>query len=454
MKVIELPSKVVHPDTGATVRRVEVEPARARVLGSERLKPPVDDVDIAYISLATCASRLKHLLDIDAPESILENERVLVQEAFRALVACKKGRSGELWLPYKDLIPKPPGPECQKPVSYFTHKHAPPTRACDCFPLRSGVLVMFPFASVVLAPSGDIRDIFPTSGLRPVGDTEAAILFVVGGGPASASGYFEPRPVVRDLKRRSWIEGKRPADLPRHVAGTIVDVKWAIVADLERSKGYRLSPFAPGEQCGGTVTSANGVHAYDAGDFVRETATGKIVLDMRALRPDVRSFIRRSDGSWRFAGYISDGEEDQPGEEGQASPPFTIFDEDGNDMLLIEHNAAALTRDGEGLLCASDEEAALFDLEAGTRQLALDLRAFAPALAVPDGAEHEEMWPELLSAFGTAEEVAQQSVDKLRAALSEMSVAKQLIDDKALAAAIGRAKKHPKLSSLRAALRT
>lgn len=447
MKVIELPSKVVHPDTGSIVRRVEVEPERARVLGSERLKPPVDPIDLAYIGLATCASRLKHLLDLDAPDSILEQERMLVQEAFRALVACKKGRSGELWLPYKDLIPgKPPEPECQKPVAYFSHKHAPPTRACDCFPLRNGVLVMFTFASVVLAPSGDIRDIFPTFGLRPVGDSETAILFVAGGGPASASGYFEPRPVVRDLKKRSWIEGKRPADLPRYVAGTVAEAKWAIVADLERSKGYRLSPFSPSEQSGATVTSANGIHAYDAGDFVRETATGKVVLDMRALRPEVRSFIRRSDGSWRFAGYIADGEEE--------APPFTIFDEDGNDMLLIEHNAAALTRDGEGLLCASDEEVALFDLESGTRQLALDLRALGPALAVPHGAEHEEMWPELLSAFGTAEHVAQETVESLRAALAEMSVAKQLIDDKALAVAIDRARKHPKLSSLRAALRT
>lgn len=363
------------------IRQLVLPPERARLLEATPLDPPIDEIDVAYLGIVMRAQYLERLIELGAPEILLRNTRVIIQHAFEEVVSLSEGKPRELWEPYTELMTGAPSSTlCAEPPDWFTATEADPTIPLDCFALRDGFLVMFPLTSVVIDSKGAVRDVFPTKGLRPVGDTETAILFVGGGGPTSATGYFDPAPVVRDLATKSWVVGPRPSGLPRYVAGAIGDVKWAIVADLDRGMGYRISPNLPGDQCGGTTTSVDGVHAFDSGHFVLEASTGRPVLDVRHLFHEVRSFVRRDDGAWRFLGFNLEDEGEDEDEEPQA-PPLIVFDQTGTLLRDIPFSAAALTRDGRTVVCASTDELVLIDADSGDRREAIDLRPLRVHLA-------------------------------------------------------------------------
>lgn len=364
------------------IRQLPLEPERERLLGADPLEPPIDELDVVYLGMIMRAQNLARLTDLDAPEILLRNTKVILQHAYEEIVSLRAGNKRELWEPYSALMTGAPSKtSCDEPLDWCALDGGDPTVPLDCYALKSGFLVMFPFTSVVLDKEGQVRDVFPTKGLRAVGDGESAILFVGGGGPTSRTGYFDPAPVVRDLKTKSWVKGERPPGLPRYVAGAIGDVKWAIVADLDRGMGYRISPSLPGDQCGGTTVSVDGVHAYDSGDFVLEAATGRPALDVRCLLHEVRSFVRREDGAWRFLGTSledEDGDEDEDQgddrEEDSGRLGLVVFDRSGAVLRKVTHPAAALTRDGKSVLSASSDELVLIDIDSGELELALDLR--------------------------------------------------------------------------------
>ncbi|NUO49041.1 MAG: hypothetical protein HOV80_09320 [Polyangiaceae bacterium] len=356
------------------IRHLSLPPERSRLLGSDPLDPPIDEIDVAYLGIIMRTQYLERLIELGAPEILLRNTRVIIQHAFEEVVSLSEGKPRELWEPYVDLMTGTPSSTvCAEPPEWFTSTDADPTVPLDCFALTDGFLVMFPLTSVVLDSKGEVRDVFPTKGLRPVGDSDTAILFVGGGGRAARTGYFDPAPVVRDLTTKSWVVGPRPAGLPRYVAGAIGDVKWAIVADLDRGMGYRISPNLPGDQCGGTTTSVDGVHAFDSGHFVLEAATGRPVLDVRHLFHEVRSFVRRDDGAFRFLGFSLE-DEDEVADDEPRPPALIVFDQSGTVIREVPFPAAALTRDGRTVVCASSDELVLIDVDSGERKRSLDLR--------------------------------------------------------------------------------
>src|SRR4029079_4387931 len=111
------------------------------------------------------------------------------------------------WEPYEALMTgAPASPLCEPPLALFGPRQAvDATEPRDCFVLRAGFLVQYPYASVVVGDDGEVRDVFPTCGIRPGGcSDDMKILFVSGGGQASDSGYFAPTPIVRDVVRRRW----------------------------------------------------------------------------------------------------------------------------------------------------------------------------------------------------------------------------------------------------------
>jgi hypothetical protein len=393
---------------------------------------PIEDADgiqveIVYLKLNHLAQQLHRLLELRAPEIILLDVRARVQRAFEQLVAARTGTSKPLaWETYDKLMPGPPSsPLCEAPLGLFADTLADDvTEPRDCFVVPNGFLILYAYASVVLGPEGEVRDVFPTCGLRPVGSDGKRILFVSGGGPAARSGYFTPTPIVRDIEKREWVIGALPEGLPKFVAGTIGDVKWAIVADLEQARGYRIAPDWLGDQCGCTTTSLDGRYAYDSGWFVVEAATGKRVLDMRRFEHAVLSFTRRGDGAWRFVA-----------EEG------LVVDETGKPIVKALHPVCALDAPGNRLLAVTTDELVLTDIESGEARARFDLRPLAPGLALPSDSD---LWRALLATFGIAANITG-TAKSVRAAMDAGLVMYDAITDKALARAIATARKRPNL---------
>lgn len=437
---------------GFVLRSVPIEAERAARVRGERLASPVDEVDTHYVGLLEQAKYAAHLIELNAPGILVRSVKAKLQSAFDSLVALRSGKPApERWEGYDQLMTgAPASPLCHEPQAIFAiDRVSNPAAPRDCFVLRSGFLVMFPWGSVVLGPDGELRDWFATRGLRPVGDDGTSIVFVGGGGPTARSGYFSPTPIVRDVGARRWLTGPLPPGLPRYVAGTIGDVRWAIVADLYRALGAHISPGWMGDQCGSTITSVDNAHAYDGGFFVIECATGRRVLDMRNRVGEVVSFVRRADGHWRLLmapGDDFDDDDDENEDEAaeadeaniEAEPPcLRVVDESGAELhrLPTDATTAVLSPDGESLLWASPEELRLVDLESGRGRLALDLRPLVPLLSAPLGVKDADLFCGLLASFGFAGHVAEQTPESARAALAE-SYYFGRVDDQSLADAI------------------
>jgi hypothetical protein len=435
------------------LRHVPIDPQRIAVLHGQRLPPPIDDIDALYLDLFTYDKHLRRMQELNAPGILLRNAKARLQQTLDALVDLRSGKPApDRWEPYSRLMTGSPASAlCEAPIAMFADTSSTQTcRPRDCFVLRRGFLVMFDFASVVIGHDGVVLDVFPTCALRPVGSSERHILLVTGGGRASSSGYFSPTPVVRDIAGHGWVIGELPERLPRYVAGTIGDVKWAIVADLQRALGYRISPGWPGDQCGGTTTSVDGLHAYDSGHFVVDAATGRRILDMRFFGLEVQSFGRRPDGAWRFIGvpFESDEEEEEDEHNEDRYAP-RLVDEHENPIYALPHPVAALSEDSQTVLCVSTDELVLIDLDSGERRVEIDLRPLAAALALPAAAaQSSALWGNLLATFGVAEHVSRETPETLRAALAAGYLDIDDVTDAELKAAISAAAAHAKISSV------
>jgi hypothetical protein len=194
------------------------------------------------------------------------------------------------------------------------------------------------------------------------------------------------------------------------------------VIDLERGAGYLTSPYWHGDQSGSTFLSADGRHVLDAGRFILEAKSGQPLFDMRvfeevrALDDDegtdgdlddslfdfaVLSFVRRSDGGWRFV------------------VPGRVLDERGATIVeLPREGAAALDPQGTRVLCATREEVRIVDLATRVTTRVFDLSPLRAALAAP-ATPRSELWDPLLALWGTAEAVAHESAASLRASLGD-----------------------------------
>ena len=382
----------------------------------------------ADAGIGALADQLRRLLELRAPEIIIRHQRSRMQRRFEELGKPYRTK----WEPYEALMTgAPASPLCEAPLALFAKRDVEDVaEPCDCFVLATGFLVQYGYASVVLSKNGKVGDFFPTCGLRPVGCTDdLKILFVSGGGPSADTGYFTPTPVVRDVIRQKWLSGKPPKAVPRYVAGTIGDMKWAIVADLERALGYRMSPDWVGDQCGYTTTSVDGAYAYDGGWFVIEAATGKRVQDVREVARDVLSFTRRADGTWRF---IVDGQERH------------VVDETGKVIASPRHRVCAIDRVGERVLSVSKKEL-VYEAIGGDTITRVDLSPLARKLAMP---EETPLWHLLLATFGVAERVPK-SPKRVRAAFEAGYVMiGDALTDAEIDRAILAAQKHPRLGAL------
>jgi hypothetical protein len=416
-------------------KHVEIEKERLAEVRGARIRI-VDDLHGASMAVDALSDVLRRLIELRAPEIILRHQRGRLQRCFEELALARAGKPrGTIWKPYEALMPGPPvSLLCEAPLAIYAMRDpADVAEPRDCFVLPTGFLVQFPYASVVIAPSGKVGDFFPTCGLRAVGCTDdLKILFVSGGGRAADTGYFTPTPIVRDVIRQKWVTGKLPKGLPRYVAGTVADVKCAIVADLHRALGYHVSPDWFGDQCGCTTTSLDGAYAFDGGWFMIEAATGKRILDMRQLEYGVLSFTRRADGAWRF---VATKEE----------TGARVIDESGEVIAKPRHPVCAIDRAGERILSVSKKEL-VYETIGGNKPIArVDLAPLARKLAMP---EDTDLWHLLLATFGVAERVPK-TPKRVRAAFEAGYVT---IDDGLTDAEIERAifaaQKHPKLGAV------
>lgn len=385
-----------------TVRAIEVP----RDPGS-RLTPPITAADVTAAEIHAIARRLASLERLGAPGILLSNERSLLQ------AACLSS-GAPTWQSLDELVTgRPPArgavgapePTFAMP-SDVALGEVDATAPLDAAFLPDGFLVQCQFASVVLGTDGGVRDVFPTCGLRLVGADPAALLLVCGGGPTASSGYIGGEAYVREIAEHHWRTGAVPATLPRHVAGTIGDVKWAVVLDVAAPRGYRMSPGFPGDQRSETFNSACGRYAWDAYQFVREAATGEAVLDARDVRGRLVGFARAADG-WRFLVWA---------DAKAPAPALRILDERGMELRRFEDTAGAwaMSPDGARVLHATRAALQVFDLAAGTPAPVFALAPLLAALALP---EDTEPWRQLAACFAVPAAVATATLEELRAAL-------------------------------------
>lgn len=376
----------------------------------ERMSPPITGADVAAAEIHAIARRLASLERLGAPGILLGNER-------RRLQAACLAHGEPTWQPLAELVTGAPPPRgaVGAPDPMFAESFDAPGGVDAATPLDAaflpdGFLVSCQYASVVLGADGGVRDVFPTCGLRLVGADRDALLLVCGGGPTGSSGYIGGEALVRVVAERRWHTGAVPATLPGHVAGTIGDVKWAVVLDVAAPRGYRMSPGFPGDQCGEAFNSACGRYAWDAYQFVREAATGEAVLDARDVRGRLVGFARAADG-WRFLVGA-----DKRAADG-AAPALRILDERGTELRRFEDTtgAWALSPDGTRVLHVTREALVVIELDASTPPR--PVFALAPLLAALALPEDTELWRQLAAHHAVPAEVATFTVEAVRAAL-------------------------------------
>jgi hypothetical protein len=382
---------------------------------TQRLEPPITAADVAAVDATTQAAYVARLTELDAPGIILRHARSMLQQA------CETGERHTRWEPVAELVTGnapargaagAPRAAYALPFSDESFETAPR----DCAFVSSGFLLQYRYASLVIGPEGEVRDVFPTCASRAVGSDARHVLLVTGGGGASDSGYFDAEAYVRDVVEHRWVAGEIPQSLPRFVAGTIGDMKWAIVVDVVAGVGYRTAPHTAGDQCGGTFNSACTRYAWDGARFVLEAATGEPVLDARDITGTLVSFAKTATG-WRFIVLVdADGD---PYEEDEKPSQLRIVDDSGTCIRELGDfdyaTAVALSADGTRMLHATVDDLRVVDTDTGSLVgPALDLRPLHASLAFP---EETDVWRRLIASVGIPAAVARMSVEQAREAI-------------------------------------
>ncbi len=429
------------------------------------LTPPITEFDRAAADAWVAIRRHRKLAELNAPGLLLAPERSNLRQA------CDAEKDAETpWQPMSELMtgaPAKPGAAGEAhPMFGVPFGEVDPTVPGDAAWLPDGLVVFWPYVTIVFGFDGRIRDVFASRGLRAIGGDARFLGLVCGGGGVASSGYFGAEVFVRDLEKHEWLTrgSPIPASIPRYVAGTIGDVKWAVVVDTLEGIGYRTSPRASGDQCGETFNSACGRYAWDRGRFVLEAATGKAVLDVDRLegqllgfahaeRPDSRGAGPDQPDSrgagpdqpdsrgagperWRFLMLAEPGDDELP--EDVEPPPSLIrlVDETGAVLRTLERAtvACALSADASQLVEVAPHSLTVTDCDSGRRLRQLDLSTLTAALELP---RRGALWQNLAAAFGVPSRLPRERA-AVRAALDRMW---DSFDDKALAGAITQAKK-------------
>ncbi|MGE0400544.1 MAG: hypothetical protein AB7T06_27795 [Kofleriaceae bacterium] len=382
---------------------------------SQRLEPPISAADVAAVDAVARAAYVARLTELDAPGIILREARSQLQQA------SETGERHARWEPVAELVTgnAPASGAAGEPRAAYALPFSDEsfeTAPRDCAFVGSGFLLQYRYASLVIGLEGEIRDVFPTCASRAVGSDARHVLLVTGGGGASDSGYFDGEAYVRDVAEHRWLVDEIPQSLPRFIAGTIGDMKWAVVVDVVAGVGYRTAPHTAGDQCGGTFNSACTRYVWDGARFVLEAATGEPVLDARAISGTLVSFAKTATG-WRFI-VLADADRD-PYEEDEKPSQLRIVDESGACIRELGEfdyaTAVALSADGTRMLHATMDNLRIVDADTGRLVgPAIDLRPLHTALALPN---ENDLWRRLTASVAIPSAVARMSVEQARDAI-------------------------------------
>ncbi|MFK7987385.1 MAG: hypothetical protein AB8I08_15295 [Sandaracinaceae bacterium] len=429
------------------LHRVPIEAARAARLRLPRIPGAIDDVDLLHLRLEPLLARVRRLRELAAPDLLRRAAHLELQQVVDAIAAARAGETAELWQPYDELMTGiPEAPVCREPSPAFARSslldldEAAPS---DVALLPTGALVMFPYASVLIARDGELVDVFPTRGLRAVGGSATHSLFVSSGGPTASTGYFSPTPIVRDHGSRRWHVGRLPEGLPRYVAGTVADLKWSIVTDLERGQGFRTSRCFHGDQSGETRSSACNRYVVDGGRFVFETATGRPALDLGEDRL-VLSFARGE--AWRLV--VVPPEEDEVGDEDEEwePPPARVVDGEGRQVAEVPFGPVDLDPSGRELLHVVGNRLILRELDRHAVLGEADLGPLARCVRPPESPSVEvaRAWQDVLATWGLPRTIAAKSEEALIEAIRRRFGRPDDVDINAMRAEASRCPATPK----------
>lgn len=358
------------------------------------LDPLITGADVAAAEVLRLARRVASQLERGAPAPLRHPVQAALEAAVQELQELQELQEaaeadGVRWHPVSELAPYYPSDEATprtgargEPVrNDLYHEltdHLDVSVPVDCCFLPDSYLVQFPRTSLVLSPTGEVRDTFTTNGLRAVGGDRRHLLLVPGGGGAFLRG-FVPAGYVRDLEQQRWLTGALPAAVPRCVSGTLPEVDAAVVVDLAEGAFYWTTPRLP-DPAEYRTTSACGRYVWDGGSFVREAATGRAVLDARWIEGSTEGFARTGQG-WRILLRQEPDEDDDRCYRFESDHPLRLLDETGEVVRDLSEDprppdVLALSPDGTRLLHATAEELRVVDADSGRLlEVVADVRA-------------------------------------------------------------------------------
>ncbi|MCA9713846.1 MAG: hypothetical protein KC468_04020 [Myxococcales bacterium] len=407
--------------------RLPIDAPLRDALDGEPLAEAPDAITAELLRLGPTIERLHRLRKLRAPTVIVTSLRRAIQESFdRVCFAALLGQPLRAWTTFDQLVTgsgefalTPAGPP--SPLAALEADVDATTPLAVALAGRARVLVMFAHASVVLDLDGRVLDQFPTAGLRFIAASETGqhLMFVSGGGPCSRTVYFSPSPVVRDADARAWVAGPLPAGVPRQVVGNVADVRWSVVADLERARGCLLLPGCMNDAPDLWTDPGHRVVWIDGERMLLEIASGEPVFDTARLPEDElgedmdedellppRAFTRARDGRFLFAraGQLL---VERPGQTELAAVASyrqgtaLSFDADGEFFLLARPDAVEVSRvDADGVTLIHRLELAPLRarLDPAPLRNALRGEGVSPLSA--------DVWRALLGTVGTLDDLA------------------------------------------------
>jgi hypothetical protein len=395
---------------------------------SKLLTPPITGRDRVAAAAWVGVRRLQRLVELKAPS-------ILLRAAKRHLQTTQQPLDSS-WQPLTELMTgASPSPRVAGEPSPFFALDAPEACAApgEVAFVAGGFLVAWPYVSLVFDEGGVVRDVFPTRGLRVVGSTTRHVALVCGGGALADSPHFGGQLFVRDTHARTWLARGTavPRGLPRYVAGTVTELKWAIVVDVVKGVGYRTAPLAAGDQAGETFNSACGRFVWDRERFVLRADTGKAVLDTLPVTGTTLGFAKAGRG-WRFLMSEKVGDVAR----------VLLKNEQGvtlRDLGPAHLTACALSADGARVVAVTASRLEVTRADSAAPVATWDLSGLGPALEVPAGEVHRR----LAAVYGTPSLFVGQPLAALREAAARTPGERS--GDAELRAALAEAKRRPAL---------
>lgn len=385
------------------LRSVPLRPGDAAVGRGERLPREPDAVAWRTFQLRECASMLKDLTELDAPEIVLRAQRAHLQLQFELLIDAHRGARS--WTAFEALSPDTFGGE-------QLGRPAPPRRgylggAVDGRqPRRTWLvddLVLLELPRLVVVVSvvdGAVVDHFITGGMT-ITQVEGSRVVLTD----------LPHVALREVRQRRWL-AELPDDLEAWTAWTLDGMSMAV--DLKERRWYCLDPYDTQDHAWPALTpDARHVLAC-RGKIVLETSTGRPICELANAAQeqddepqwDVASFSACR-ASFRFVRREGD----------QAM----LCDEHGEPLAQLDRPDATLDVSGERVVVVDDTSVVVSALDAaGTASIPscrIDLRPLIAALAPDELALGSELAEAAITALGYPWAVAASSSAELREAV-------------------------------------